>query len=81
MGGKKVYKDDQRKKKKDKSIRDDPKFNRASRPSFKTTKGSNAAVVKPEALPMQLEDEVPDFPRGSNSKALYFPFGCLENQE
>lgn len=67
MGGKKVYKDDQKKKKKDMSIRDGPKFNKASKPPFKTTKGSKAAVGKPEPPSLQLEDEVPDFPRGGGS--------------
>jgi hypothetical protein len=81
MGVKKISKDDQ-KKKKDKFSRDGPKFNKASKQSFKTTKGSNAAVLKPEALSLQLEDEVPDFPRGSNFlKLLCFPFGRLQNEE
>ncbi|KAL4342371.1 hypothetical protein GQ457_08G016920 [Hibiscus cannabinus] len=43
-----------------------PKFNKASKKQFKTKKDSNGAV-KSEAVALQLEDDVPDFPRGGGS--------------
>ncbi|XP_022743667.1 rRNA biogenesis protein RRP5 isoform X2 [Durio zibethinus] len=42
------------------------KFNKASKKQFKTKKDSNDAV-KSEAVALQLEDDVPDFPRGGRS--------------
>ncbi|KAE8666126.1 RNA binding,RNA binding isoform 2 [Hibiscus syriacus] len=39
-----------------------PKFNKESKKQFKTRKDSNGAV-KYEAVALQLEDDVPDFPR------------------
>ncbi|KAG6700889.1 hypothetical protein I3842_08G135300 [Carya illinoinensis] len=63
MGAKKNFRDGQ---KKNKSITDGSKFSKASKQQFKTTKGSNDAV-KSGALALQLEDEVPDFPRGGGS--------------
>ena len=68
MGAKKNFKDGEKKKKKkmSKSNGDGPNINKASKQSFKP---SNDAVFKPKPQqPLQLEDdEVPDFPRGSNS--------------
>lgn len=70
MGAKKNFRDGQ---KKSKSITDCSKLGKASKP-FKTTKGSNGAV-KSGALALQLENEVPDFPRGLHSilNSLAFP--------
>ncbi|XWS66505.1 hypothetical protein CRYUN_Cryun05aG0205500 [Craigia yunnanensis] len=42
------------------------KFNKASKKQFKTKKDSNDAV-KSEVVALQLEDDVPDFPRGGRS--------------
>ncbi|XVF75995.1 hypothetical protein PTKIN_Ptkin13bG0232000 [Pterospermum kingtungense] len=42
------------------------KFNKESKKQFKTKKDSNDAV-KSEAVALQLEDDVPDFPRGGRS--------------
>lgn len=67
MAAKKKSSDHQSKKKKDKSIKDGPTFNKASKRPFKAAKGLKDASVKPEALSLQLEDEVPDFPRGGGS--------------
>ena len=47
------------------------KFNKASKKQLKTKKDSND-VVKSEAVSLQLEDDVPDFPRGFSS-----PTFCL----
>lgn len=52
---------------------DGPKFNKASQKQFKAkqTKNkksfSNDAVVKDASIALQLEDDVPDFPRGGKS--------------
>lgn len=64
-------------KNKNRSIKDAPKFNKASKQSFKASKGSNNAAVKSEAASLQLEEEVPDFPRGANFTTLS-NFPCLE---
>ena len=42
------------------------KFNKASKKQFKVKKDFNDAV-KSEAVALQLEDDVPDFPRGFSS--------------
>ena len=56
---------------KKKSNEGKPKFNKASKKPFKTKKDSNDAV-KSKAVALQLEDDVPDFPRGFSS-----PTFCL----
>ncbi|KAL2664253.1 hypothetical protein GLYMA_02G168900v4 [Glycine max] len=61
----------QKKKKKNDSV-DKPKIDKASKKIFKPKKREqNDAVVaaKSEALSLQLEDEVPDFPRGGEFSA------------
>ncbi|KAJ1432873.1 hypothetical protein SESBI_06415 [Sesbania bispinosa] len=61
------------KKKKDK-----PKMAKASKKIFKPKREQNdaaTAAAKSEGLALQLEDEVPDFPRGSESSfSPYFPY-------
>ncbi|PPD84400.1 hypothetical protein GOBAR_DD18640 [Gossypium barbadense] len=49
---------------KKKSNEGKPKFNKASKKQFKTKKDG---AVKSEAVALQLEDDVPDFPRGGGS--------------
>jgi rRNA biogenesis protein RRP5 len=55
---------------------DGPKCNKASQKQFKAkqTKNkksfSNDAVVKDASIALQLEDDVPDFPRGFSTKSL-----------
>lgn len=70
----------QKKKKKNDSV-DKPKIDKASKKIFKPKKREqNDAVVaaKSEALSLQLEDEVPDFPRGcKQSRCLFFLFFSL----
>ncbi|GMJ14782.1 Ribosomal RNA Processing 5 [Hibiscus trionum] len=51
---------------KKKSNEGKPKFNKSSKKQFKTKKDSDGAV-KSEAVALQLEDDVPDFPRGGGS--------------
>lgn len=50
---------------KNKKSGDGPKFNKSSKKPFKAKKkeGENDAV-RSEAVALQLEDDVPDFPRG-----------------
>ncbi|OMO68743.1 hypothetical protein COLO4_29434 [Corchorus olitorius] len=55
-----------KKPQKKKSNEGKPKFNKASKKQFKTKKNSNDAV-KSDAVALQLEDDVPDFPRGGAS--------------
>lgn len=43
---------------------DAPKFNKSSKKSFKAKKEQNDAVRSEAAVALQLEDDVPDFPRG-----------------
>lgn len=43
---------------------DKPKIAKASKKISKPKKEQNDAVVKSKSLALQLEDEVPDFPRG-----------------
>lgn len=49
-----------------KNPRDAPKLNKSSKKPFKPNKGQNNAA-RSEAMAVQLEDDVPDFPRGSYS--------------
>ncbi|XVE75785.1 hypothetical protein DITRI_Ditri12bG0120500 [Diplodiscus trichospermus] len=51
---------------KKKPVKEKAKFNKASKKQFKTKKDSNDAF-KSEAVAFQLEDDVPDFPRGGGS--------------
>uniref|UniRef100_A0A2N9FN48 S1 motif domain-containing protein n=1 Tax=Fagus sylvatica TaxID=28930 RepID=A0A2N9FN48_FAGSY len=60
MGAKKNPRDAQRKEKKSNG----PNFNK---PSFKTTKPSNDALVKHKSKTLVEDEEVPDFPRGGRS--------------
>ncbi|KAK6244021.1 hypothetical protein QUC31_010430 [Theobroma cacao] len=55
-----------KKSQKKKSKEGKPKFNKASKKQYKARKDSNDAV-KSEAVALQLEDDVPDFPRGGGS--------------
>ncbi|KAF3441966.1 hypothetical protein FNV43_RR15882 [Rhamnella rubrinervis] len=50
----------------EKEVRRRPKFNKASKKAFKAKKEQNDAV-RSEAVALQLEDDVPDFPRGGGS--------------
>lgn len=50
---------------------DAAKFNKSSKKSFKAKKEQNDAV-RSEAVALQLEDDVPDFPRGSGSYDFIF---------
>jgi rRNA biogenesis protein RRP5 len=49
---------------------DKPKIAKASKKISKPKREQNGAVVKSESLALQLEEEVPDFPRGYH----YFHF-------
>lgn len=62
---------------KEKSNEGKPKFNKASKKQFKTKKDSDDAV-KSEAVALQLEDDVPDFPRGFSLFSFNFLFVSLE---
>lgn len=42
---------------------DGPKFNKHSKKSFKPKK-KTSEIAKTEAMSLQIEDDVPDFPRG-----------------
>ncbi|KAF4369032.1 hypothetical protein F8388_013361 [Cannabis sativa] len=53
-------------KKFQKKPKDATKFNKSSKPAFKAKKEQNGPA-KSEALALQIEDEVPDFPRGGGS--------------
>lgn len=53
-----------KKKSQDRKREGRPKFNKDSKRSFKSKKDSSD-IVPSEALALQLEDDVPDFPRGS----------------
>ncbi|OMO51868.1 hypothetical protein CCACVL1_29542 [Corchorus capsularis] len=55
-----------KKPQKKKSNEGKPKFNKSSKKQFKTKKNPNDAV-KSDAVALQLEDDVPDFPRGGGS--------------
>ncbi|XP_050226780.1 rRNA biogenesis protein RRP5 [Mercurialis annua] len=55
------------KKKNTKSKDDSTKFNKASKKSFKPKKKDSNDRVSSEAIGLQLEDDVPDFPRGGGS--------------
>lgn len=46
-----------------------PKVSKASKQPFKPRNKSKEAA-QPQALPFQLEDDVPDFPRGSGPSFL-----------
>ena len=58
---------------------DGPKFNKASQKQFKAKQTkikksfSNDAVVKDASVALQLEDDVPDFPRGFSNKVSQSP--------
>ncbi|PQQ21311.1 rRNA biogenesis protein RRP5 isoform X1 [Prunus yedoensis var. nudiflora] len=49
-----------------KKARDPPKFNKSSKKPFKPNKDRND-TARSEAVALQLEDDVPDFPRGGGS--------------
>ncbi|CAB4286937.1 unnamed protein product [Prunus armeniaca] len=49
-----------------KKARDPPKFNKSSKQPFKPNKDRND-TARSEAVALQLEDDVPDFPRGGGS--------------
>lgn len=53
---------------------DKPKIDKASKKIFKRKekKQNDAAATKSEKLPLQLEDEVPDFPRGCTQSLSVF---------
>lgn len=42
---------------------DGPKFNKHSKKAFKSKKKPND-IARTEAMSLQIEDDVPDFPRG-----------------
>ena len=57
-----------KKSQKKKNKEDKPKIDKSSKKIFKPRRDQNDAPTakKSEALALQLEDEVPDFPRGRN---------------
>ncbi|KAG8646904.1 rRNA biogenesis protein RRP5 isoform X3 [Manihot esculenta] len=56
-----------KKKSQDRKREGRPKFNKDSKRSFKSKKKDSSDIVPSEALALQLEDDVPDFPRGGGS--------------
>ncbi|KAF2307727.1 hypothetical protein GH714_031256 [Hevea brasiliensis] len=56
-----------KKKSQNRKMEGGSKFNKESKKSFKSKKKDSNDVVPPEALALQLEDDVPDFPRGGGS--------------
>lgn len=59
-----------------KKARDPPKFNKSSKKPFKPNKDRND-TARSEAVALQLEDDVPDFPRGSNFSSFCFSIMCF----
>ncbi|PON46626.1 Polyribonucleotide nucleotidyltransferase [Parasponia andersonii] len=55
------------KKTQKKNPREAPKFNKSSKQTFKAKKEQRSDAAKSEAVALQLEDDVPDFPRGGGS--------------
>uniref|UniRef100_A0A2P2MJR3 S1 motif domain-containing protein n=1 Tax=Rhizophora mucronata TaxID=61149 RepID=A0A2P2MJR3_RHIMU len=55
------------KKSHNRKSKDRPKFNKASKKPFKANKKDSNDCVKAQAMALQLEEDVPDFPRGGGS--------------
>lgn len=49
-----------------------PKLNKSSKQSFKAKKKEQSDAAKSEALALQMEDDVPDFPRGLGFSEFLF---------
>ncbi|KDP21906.1 hypothetical protein JCGZ_03044 [Jatropha curcas] len=56
-----------KKKSQNRKLKDGPKFNKDSKKPFKAKKKDSNDTVPSEAISLQLEDDVPDFPRGGGS--------------